>query len=199
MLTQRDLELLYEVGSLRFITRAWSQVLRNRNVANLAEHMFRVAWIAMTIAKHEGADLGDVAKMALMHDMSESRTGDAHYMSRLYIQRDENKAVNDIFNGSILSDDMFVLWNEYEKCETLASKCVKDADWLDVDFELSELYETGEKIGDKDLWYRELVREKLKTETGKKMWAEIYNGDSHSWHRNSTHMFNSGYFKSSSE
>lgn len=65
-LDRRDIELLYEVGCLRFIPRAWRQLLAAEG-ANLAEHILRVIWIAVVLAKHEKADIGKVAKMALVH------------------------------------------------------------------------------------------------------------------------------------
>lgn len=73
-LNKRDIEFLYEIGCLRFIPRAWQQLLVPSG-ANLAEHILRVMWIAIVIAKYEKADIDKVIKMALVHDVSESRTG----------------------------------------------------------------------------------------------------------------------------
>ena len=52
MSQKRDLELLYEMGCLRFINRAWSQFLGSK-FANLAEHHFRVIWLSKILAKIE--------------------------------------------------------------------------------------------------------------------------------------------------
>ena len=198
MSTERDLEFLYEVGTLRFLSRVWIQLLRERDVANLAEHSFRVAWTAMAIAKHEGADVGKVAKMALVHDISESRTGDAHYVSRLYVERDEARAIRDMFTDTILGDEFVQLWNEYEARETLEAKCVKDADWLDVDIELQEFYTKGEKIAQARVWHESRekgVYPKLYTETGKRLWKAFYESDPHAWHLNAPNRFNTGDWK----
>src|SRR3989338_4009769 len=127
MSMKRDVEFLYEIGTLRFLQRTWTQLLRERDMANLAEHSFRVAWTAMTIAKYEWADIGKVAKMALVHDISEGRTGDAHYVSRLYTKRDELRAIRDMFAGTAIGEEFVVLWNEYEKRDSLEAECVKDA------------------------------------------------------------------------
>ena len=192
MSMERDVEFLYEIGTLRFLQRTWTQLLRERDMANLAEHSFRVAWTAMTIAKYEGADIGKVAKMALVHDISEGRTGDAHYVSRFYVERHEEKAIEDIFHDTLLGEEMKSLWLEYEARETLEAKCVKDADWLDVDFELKEVYAKGDRIGEEDLWHRDQLRDKLYTPTGKRLWDAIYQSDPHAWHRNATNRYNSG-------
>lgn len=86
---ERDINLIFELGSFRNITRAWAQ-FAGRDVENNAEHTFRVVWIALLLARYEGIeDTGKVAKMALVHDISEVRAGDAHYFSRMYMDRNE--------------------------------------------------------------------------------------------------------------
>ena len=199
MSMERDVEFLYEMGTLRFLQRTWTQLLRERDMANLAEHSFRVAWTAMLIAKHEGADIGKVAKMVLVHDISEGRTGDVHYVSRLYTKRDELRAIRDMFAGTAIGEEFVVLWNEYEKRDSLEAKCVKDADWLDVDIELQELYAKGEKIAQARVWHdsREKgVYPKLQTETGKRMWKAVYESNPHDWHLNAPNRFNEGDWQS---
>jgi putative hydrolase of HD superfamily len=91
---KRDLEFLYEVGSLRFLQRTWKQFL-NPDFGNISEHIFRVTWIALILAKHEKArDHEKIIKMALIHDLPESRTGDVHYVHKLYTNHQEEKASN---------------------------------------------------------------------------------------------------------
>jgi len=46
---KRDVEFLFEVGTLRLIDRTWRQ-FGGANFANVAEHTFRVMWIAALIA-----------------------------------------------------------------------------------------------------------------------------------------------------
>jgi hypothetical protein len=52
MSLDRDLQFLYEVGSLRYIPRMWHRY-SNTDFANITEHHFRVIWIALMIAAHE--------------------------------------------------------------------------------------------------------------------------------------------------
>lgn len=49
---QKDIDFLFEIGSLRSIARTWNEFL-GKDVANVAEHTIRVAWIALTLAKYE--------------------------------------------------------------------------------------------------------------------------------------------------
>ena len=189
-LNKRDIEFLYEVGCLRFIPRAWRQLL-GPNFANLAEHTLRVMWTAALIAKQEKADVGKVIKIALVHDAGESRTGDGHYISRLYTKRDEEGAVNEIFKDTTLAAEFVQLWKEYEKRESLEAKIVKDADNLDVDFELQEQASRGVKL--KEVWDRKgSAYPMLYTETAKRIFEMIYSSNPDDWHTRAKNRFTEG-------
>ena len=192
---KRDLELLYEVGCLRFLQRNWRQFL-NADVSNEAEHSYRVAWIAMVLAKNEGVkDLGKVVRMALVHDVGESRSGDVHYVSRQYTSRDEELAIEDVFSGTSLAKEMIELWKEYERRETIEAKIVKDADNLDVEFELKEQEAKGETL--RKYWFdaRQRIYNNLYTKSAKKMWKEIQNSNPHDWHFFARNRFTAGDWK----
>src|SRR5689334_1939819 len=104
MSMDRDIEFLYEIGSMRFIPRQWKRFL-NSDFANLSEHHIRVIWLALIIAAGEKVkDTGKIVKMALVHDISESRTGDADYLARQYVQRDEELGTKDMLKNTSLED-----------------------------------------------------------------------------------------------
>src|SRR3989338_2543382 len=111
--TKRNLEFIYEMGTIRYIPRVWRQFL-NKDFANLSEHHFRVAWIAALIAKEEGADAAKAMQMAPVHDGAASRTGHLRYFTRMYTKRDEDSAVKDIFVGTSFEQDFLALAAEYE-------------------------------------------------------------------------------------
>ena len=71
-MAKRDIDFLFEIGSLRNVPRAWQQVLTGK-VQNISEHMFRTTMIGWIIAMAEKADVGKVIKMCLVHDIAESR------------------------------------------------------------------------------------------------------------------------------
>ena len=173
MSQKRDIELLYEVGCLRFLQRNWRQFL-NADFSNETEHSYRVSWIAMVLAAQEGVkDLGKVVRMAMVHDVGESRSGDVHYISRMYTKRDEHLAIEDVFAETSLEKEMTALWKEYEERKSIEAKIVKDSDNLDVEFELKEQEAKGEKIGIYWKDAREIVYKSLFTKSAKKMWKEI--------------------------
>lgn len=179
----RDLDFLFEVGTLRFANRTWNQFL-NPNSQNLTEHTLRVVWIALVLAKHEGVtDTAKVIKMALVHDVSESRSVDVNYVSRQYADRHEDKAIHDTLGGTVVKDEMLPIWEEYERRVSLESKIVKDADHLDVDLELKELEAMGNSLGKALYPSREqTIETRFYTETAKKMWRALQDADPHHWH-----------------
>jgi len=192
---KRDIEFLFELGMLRHIKRSWVQVL-SPEFENLSQHMFRVAWIALLISKYEKTgDHEKILKMALIHDITESRTGDVHYVSRLYTKRDEELAIKDMIEQTEF-EDMKQIWDEYEKRETVESKIVKDADTLAVDMELTEQFYKGNKLKEVLTLQREKVsRNSLFTESAKKLWQQIQTANPHDWHLNGRNRSNNGDWK----
>lgn len=179
----RDIELLYEIGTLRNVPRGWRQHL-GMDCASDLEHTMRVAYLALMIARYEGiTDEAKILKMALVHDIPETRVSDHSIVQKVYVTNiNETKAAKDMFDRTSLSDftDVF---DEFEKRECIESKIVKDADNLDIDLELKELEERGSKMNEKWHSNRVLVHEKkLYTQTAKAIWEEIQNSDPSSWH-----------------
>jgi putative hydrolase of HD superfamily len=180
-----DINFLYEMGNIRLIDRMWRR-FHSRDFANVAEHHFRVFWIAMTIAANENdgtLDTGKIAKMCILHDITESRTGEVDYISRQYVERKEELAINDILDDTSVKEEFLALWHEYETRESLESKIVKDADNLDVDFELAEQENTGNKLREEWRVQRQKVADsKLYTETARQIQQQLKSTGVHDWH-----------------
>jgi len=192
---KRDLELLYEIGSLRFIQRTWVQFL-NPHVQNLAEHHLRVTWIALVLAKREGVkNIEKIMKMALIHDIPESRTGDLNYLQRQYTKRNQKMGISDMLADTALND-LVALWEEYENQKSSEAKIVKDADILDVDFEIQEQKVQGHTVGNDWKGHRRYVAKNvLYTNTAKKLWQKMQKSNPHNWHLKGRNRFNSGDWK----
>jgi len=180
---KRDLEFLYEIGALRLIPRQWSR-FHLPDVANVAEHHFRVMWLALVIAAREKkGDTEKILKMALVHDIAESRTGDVDYLARQYVDRHEDKAIGHMLTDTSLKGEFLALHKEYEARKTIEAKIVKDADNLDVDMELKEQGARGNVLGKEWKSQREWVgNTKFYTATGKKLHAEVWRSNPHDWH-----------------
>src|SRR5689334_12627107 len=108
----RDIDFLFEVGCLRHLQRTWQQFL-GIQFANVSEHTLRVIWIALILAQYEGyTDTGYLVKLALVHDLAESRSVDVHYVSRQYAKRDEEGAIKDTLANTVVGEEFLTLWKE---------------------------------------------------------------------------------------
>jgi putative hydrolases of HD superfamily len=188
-MADRDIEFLFEIGTMKNVDRGWRQHLA-MDCANNLEHSFRVVFLALIIA-HKEIAAGRVSsvseeklvKMALVHDLAEARTGDMSYVQKVYSKGDEEKASKDLFEGTSLEHLRSESLTEYEYRESLEAKIVKDADNLDIDVELKELEERGSKLPEKWKPTRRLVRDqKLYTESARELWDTLQTADVSSWH-----------------
>lgn len=182
-INKRMIELLFEIGAFRNVERTWKQFYGTK-LANNAEHSFRVAWIALTLAKEEEVENHEkILKLALLHDVGESRCGDTNYLSRQYVTQNEAMSITDIFKGTPHEQEMHELWNEYKERKTKEAQVVKDADNLDVDMEIQEQLYKGQKLSKDFKRYRkEVVYPRLYTKTAKQLWKEIVKANPHDWH-----------------
>ncbi|HRY82749.1 MAG TPA: HD domain-containing protein [Candidatus Moranbacteria bacterium] len=194
---KKDIDFLFEIGKMRFLQRTWQRFFLT-NIANDAEHTFRVMWLALIIANNEKAiNQGKLLKLALMHDITESRTGDVDYLSRLYAKREGLLAIRDMLKNTSIEKEFMELFQENEKKETIEAQIVKDADNLDIDMELMEQRDANEKIFKlKSEARKKIIPQKLFTNTAKKMFKKIYSADINSWHFNSeNNRFKTGDWK----
>lgn len=199
MSIKRDLELMYELGSLRLVDRTWSQ-FGTVNTANTAEHTFRVIWIALLLVKQteEPIDESKLIKMALVHDITETRTGDVQMVSRLYTDRKEELAIRDSLAGTALTE-YELLHAEYERRQSIEAKIVKDADTLDCDLEIMEEQVRGGQIKQAlESTRRTAVRERMNTAAAQKFQDAIYESNPQDWFVKGQNRFTSGDWRSDS-
>lgn len=182
-MTTRDLDFLYEIGTLRNMQRGWAQHIAIPT-ASVAEHSFRVAFLATIICRMEKqGDENKIIKMALTHDIGETRTSDLSYVQKVYVKEDDDKASHDAFVGTTLENFYSDTIKEYKERKSIEAKIVKDADNLDIDLEIKELVASGMEMPPKWHEFRKMVRdEKLYTKSAKKIWDDIQNSNIHDWH-----------------
>lgn len=196
MSLKRDIEFIFEIGRLRFVDRAWKQLF-GPDLQNVSEHTMRVVWLSLIVAKYEKTKIDEnkLIKMAIVHDLDESRTGDTHLVSRRYSTRFSQKAIDDIFKATALNDSFITIFQEFEKCKTLEAKIVKDADNLDVDIETVEAKSRGGKIP--RLWrkFRLMTYKDFYTQSAKKIARTIERADPNDWHQLGRNRFNDGDWK----
>ena len=181
--SKRDLEFLFEIASLRNVPRGWRQHL-GMDCASVLEHTLRVIWLALIIARREKIKNEEkIIKMALIHDITETRTSDLSYIQKVYVKTDDDSAAKDLFFKTSLNDFYLSIFKEYEERKLIEAKIVKDADNLDIDLEMKEFEERGSKLPKKWAEFRKKVRnEKLYTKSAKAIWDEIQKADVSDWH-----------------
>jgi putative hydrolase of HD superfamily len=176
-------DFLYQLGSLRHFQRAWRQYF-GLDVASDLEHTIRVAFLALAIGRMEGGVNEEmVLKMALLHDIPESLTGDLTPIQKRYASVDEHRAIEDTFSGTLFDDAPAIL-HRYHARSCRESQVVKDADMLDIDVEMEELAQKGHQLVDHWRPGRKEVRdEKLYTESARKLWDAIQKREPSMWRR----------------
>jgi len=181
--TKRDLEFLFEIASLRNIQRGWRQHL-GIDCASVLEHTLRVIWLALIIARREKIKNEEkIIKMAMVHDITETRTSELSYVQKVYVKTNDDSAAEDLFFKTSLNDFYKSIFKEYEERKSIEAKIVKDADNLDIDLELKELEEQGSKLPEKWAKFRKNVRnEKLYTKSARALWDKIQKTNVSDWH-----------------
>jgi 5'-deoxynucleotidase YfbR-like HD superfamily hydrolase len=136
------------------------------------------------LARKEGVKNEEkVLKMALVHDISETRTSDHSYVQKVYVQENESGAARDMFSSTSLSDFESEILEEFVKRKSPEAHVVKDADNLDIDLELKELEAIGSQVVPKWRAFRRKVRdEKLYTKSARELWDLIQDADPDRWH-----------------
>lgn len=110
---------------------------------SVAAHSYGVAFVAMLLADEVRArgvevDVERVLRLALLHDLAETRTGDlpraaAHYYSAAGRQAAERAAFDDIVRPlGAMAAGYSELHEDYEQRASLAARLVKAADIIDL-------------------------------------------------------------------
>ncbi|HAA25381.1 MAG TPA: phosphohydrolase [Ruminiclostridium sp.] len=133
---KKQISFIIEIDKLKTVYRQ-SLISDKSRYENDAEHSWHLALMAMLLNEHtnEKVDLLKVIKMVLIHDLVEIDAGDTYcYDEKAKIDKREReeKCANRIF--SLLPDDqrdeMFELWEEFEKMETAEAKFAAALDRL---------------------------------------------------------------------
>ncbi|MFN0086884.1 MAG: HD domain-containing protein [Blastocatellia bacterium] len=156
------LNFLTELMRLKSVPRIGWLLRGVRDVESVASHTYGVAVIAMLLAdraRERGmkVDVERVLRMALMHDLTEARTGDLPSTIKKYFGKKNVKDADDMIAGEMfaalgpLGESYRELWLEYEHRECLESKLVKAADKFDLLLQSIE-YEKGGANSLQEFW-----------------------------------------------
>jgi putative hydrolase of HD superfamily len=147
------ISFLAELMRLKAVPRTGWLLRGVRDVESVADHSFGVAFVAMLLADLAEAcgmelNVEKVLRMALLHDLTEARTGDLPATVKRYFDRQTLHAADECIADEMLNrlgaigEEYLLLWREYEERASLESRIVKAADKLDLLLQARE-YEKG--------------------------------------------------------
>lgn len=147
-----------------------------RDPESIADHMYRMAAMALIAVDIPGIDRDKCIKMAIVHDIAEAIVGDitpSDGVPKEEKNRRERKALDEmcgILGGGSIADEIYQLWNEYEENSSPEAKIVKDFDKVEMILQALE-YEIaqGKNL---DEFFKSTAG-KFQTDIGKAWAAEI--------------------------
>lgn len=143
---------------------------------SIADHMYRMAIMAMISGDLPGVNKDRCVKMAVVHDIAEAIVGDITPNDNIPKEeknRLESAAIDEmcvVLEGGLAADEVKELWLEYENNSTPEAKFVKDLDKLEMILQAVEYEHEQNKVLDD--FFRS-TEGKFQTDLGKAWAAEI--------------------------
>ena len=155
------LRFLRAAGMLKRVVRSGWVRVGIENPESVADHSYRTAFLSMLLADLEGVDCEKALRMALLHDLAESMTGDLTPEEKRSLggeyHRREMSAMRRIL-GELpreLAHRYMKLWDEYQRGETPEARLVQMADRLEMVLQAFEYELEGEaEAGRLDRFWR---------------------------------------------
>ncbi|GAB6063410.1 HD domain-containing protein [Deferrisoma palaeochoriense] len=174
----RIADFLFEAGMLKRTPRTGWQFLGS-GTESVAEHAYRTTLIAYVLAQlSPGIDVDRVVRMALLHDLTEARTGDLNYMNQKYVRADEDRATEDLTRGLPFGSEVAELLREFRAQSTPEAVLAKDADHLEMLLQLKEHLDVGNRNAEE--WIPFSLK-RLKTDVARDLAQRILARDSSAW------------------
>ncbi|CAL9126656.1 unnamed protein product [Musa textilis] len=143
---------------------------------SIADHMYRMALMALIAGDIPGLDRERCMKIAIVHDIAEAIVGDitpSDGVPKAEKSRREQEALNEmckILGGGLRADEIQELWAEYENNSSIEASLVKDFDKVEMILQALE-YETEHgKVLDE---FFLSTAGKFQTDVGKSWAAEV--------------------------
>jgi putative hydrolase of HD superfamily len=102
---------------------------------SVADHTFGVTFLSMLLGDYFGLDTEKMMKMALLHDIIESKLGDIHYESQTYIGENAVRKGEEKAAGDVLPEEYLQVWKEYRVRKTREAQIVSACDKLELYFQ----------------------------------------------------------------
>jgi len=174
----RIVDFLFEAGMLKRTPRSGWQFL-GAGSESVADHVFRTTLIAFVLAQMDDSVDGDrVLRLALVHDLPETSTGDLNYVNQKYVEADEARAAHEMTEGLPFADELRNLLSEYREERSPEAILAHDADQIEMLLQLKEHLDSGCPTAAD---WTPFVERRLRTDTARNLARRILEQDSASW------------------
>ncbi|MGB6462811.1 MAG: HD domain-containing protein [Nitrosotalea sp.] len=142
-------DFFYIVSELKKVPRkGWKEKVGIKHPESVADHSYGTAIMAMIFSDNAGnLDTERIVKMALLHDLAESITGDfiPGEIQKENKKTAENQAMEEILSKlpPNLLDKYHSLWNEYVDCTSKESILLHEIDRLEMAIQAAKYYGEG--------------------------------------------------------
>ena len=131
------LEFLQTVVNLKKIPRqGWIDKLNMKNPESVADHTYSLAMLGMVVSDLGQYNSEKVIKMALLHDLAESKIGDftPDKIDKFEKKRIENLAFEEILSTlpKSIKDEYLKIWEEYVENSSRESQLLHQLDKLEM-------------------------------------------------------------------
>nr|GMD28572.1 HD domain-containing protein 2 [Ipomoea batatas] len=151
--------------------------VKHRGPESIADHMYRMAVMALIAGDLPGVNRERCIKIAIVHDIAEAIVGDitpSDGVPKEEKSRREKAALNEmceILGGGMRAEEIQELWAEYENNASLEANLVKDFDKVELILQALEYEAEHGKVLDE---FFLSTAGKIQTELGKSWAAEIH-------------------------
>ncbi len=156
------IKFVCEMIRLKSVPRTGWLLRGIRDVESVADHSFGVALFGMLLAdlaQRQGLepDVEKILRMALLHDLTEARTGDLpntikRYFDKGALHKADQQIADEMLSAlGAIGEEYLLLWQEYEERTSLEARIVKAADKLDLLLQARE-YEKGGAQNLQEFW-----------------------------------------------
>jgi putative hydrolase of HD superfamily len=165
------------VANLKTVYRqGWVDKLKMEKPESVSDHTFLMSIMAMIFSDIQKLDTLRVLKMSLLHDLSESYTGDLtpNQISKKEKNSLEKETMIKIINNlpDEIKDEFINLWDEFQQNKSPESKLVHEIDKLEMALQ-AKIYE---KEGFKEIKpFLESAEKQIQNKQLKELFTKIIN------------------------
>ena len=110
---------------------------------SVADHTLGVVFLSMLLGDKLNLDTEKMMKMAVLHDIAESKLGDIHYESQTYLGETAIKEAEEKAARDVLPEEYFELWEEFRSKTSKEAQIVSACDKLELYFQALRYEKAG--------------------------------------------------------